>query len=58
MSDEKDPLTSDILVPSRNPEQKDGEKPKANGDVKGKEKDKLNGEPEIVGYLSFHSQRS
>lgn len=48
MSDDHDPLASEIVVPSEDPERKDTEKPKTNGDVKGKGKEESKDEPEIV----------
>lgn len=48
MSEDREPLTSEIAVLSQDPEQKNGDKPKPNGDIKGKGKDETKDEPEIV----------
>lgn len=47
--DDREPLTSEIAVPSTDPEKKEEPK-KVNGDVKGKGKDDSD-VPDIVSYL-------
>ncbi len=56
MSDDHDPLASEIVVPSEDPKQKDKDKdqPRMNGDVKGKGKDESSDEPEIVCLAPSH----